>query len=148
MPTDPARNRRDFYRVVYPREQRPVFVGADGRWPVIDLSERGMRLLARGDAILPRVPNDEHLDEDEVQQEPPRVDGEIRFPDGRGVQTVAGIAIYRVGLSVGVAFDADGGLPMQRIIAEQRILIKLGHLRREDPDELAALRSELGLTDP
>jgi hypothetical protein len=148
MPRDPARNRRDYYRVVYPRELRPVFVGADGRWPVIDLSERGMRLLARGDAILPRTPIEETLGDDEDPPEPPRVEGTIRFPDGRDSQTVAGVAIYRAGTSVGVAFDADGGVPMPRIIAEQRILIKLGFLKREDPNELAALRAELGLKDP
>jgi hypothetical protein len=138
-------NRRGFYRVVYPRELRPVFVGAGGHWPVIDLSEGGMRVYARGDAILPSKPPPDTGDE---QAEPPRVEGTLRLPDNRGHHVVAGVAVYRLGHSVGIAFDAAAGVPMPSIMAEQRLLIRLGHLRRDDPDELAALRAELGLREP
>lgn len=153
----PDRNRRSFYRVVYPRELRPVFISPAGWWPVIDLSERGMRLLAPGDAILPSsralvtaispasVAGSGNQNAD--GPEPPRVDGFIRLPDGRGRHRVAGAAVYRIGHSVGVALDADQSFPVAAIMAEQRLLIKQGHLRREDPEQLAALRVELGLRD-
>ncbi len=141
----PRTNRRNLYRVVYPRDQRPVFVAPEGTWPVIDLSEGGMRIFVRGvDKYAPRqrivVAED---GTEEVHLEPARVEGELRLPDGRGRFRVAGAAIHRAGHSVGVAFDAESGLPMTTIVGEQRHLIKIGALRRDD--DLDSLREELGL---
>jgi hypothetical protein len=140
----PRTNRRNLYRVVYPREQRPVFVASEGTWPVIDLSEGGLRILVRGDYYAPR-PRTTVLEDgtEQVVLEPARVEGEVRLPDGRGRFPVAGTAIHRVGLGVGVAFDVEAGLAMTTIVGEQRHLIKIGALRRDD--DLDSLREELGL---
>jgi hypothetical protein len=102
---DAGANRRKHFRLPYPPGAGPVFVLGGRALPVVELSERGLRL-----SVHERVPA--------VGEE---LAGTLRFPDGSEVP-VAGTVVRAGGtwaaasLSVGVGFD--------RMVSEQRRILR------------------------
>lgn len=96
------RERRQDVRASFAPHRRPALELSDGAHPVLDISQRGLRLLH----FLPRRP--------EFGAE---VDGTLRFPDARPPLQVQGVVI-RVQAADVVIRCQEGVLPMGLIIEE------------------------------
>jgi hypothetical protein len=100
-------NRRTFFRLEYPLGERPSLLLDGVAHPVVDLSERGVRFVL-AEASL------------EVGAE---VFGTIRFRDGSECRVTGKVARVR-GDHPHCALRLDGGVPLPKILAEQRYLIQ------------------------
>ena len=105
MPTD---NQRTHFRVVYPEQERPTFLSADGSAsaPVLDCSEGGLRIQLGPNQRTPAM------------RQP--VSGRIRLRDGQEVP-VQGSVVRVQGREVCLKLDRPG-LPLSVIFSEQRFL--------------------------
>ncbi len=107
---------RNYFRLEYPKEARPQIAIGDGKFPVINLSEKGVKFSfdpRRSTFIL----DTEHA-----------LDATIIFQD-HGHTRVTG-RILRID-SNAVVLELTEGVPLQRIMTEQRILLnKFGNLKR------------------
>jgi hypothetical protein len=98
------RSRREFYRVEYPIRLRPTIVLAGRTHRVLDLSETGLRYLLGGA---------------EPPHEGVEVEGEVCFDDGERC-TIRGVRLRLEGETC--ALQLVVGMPLARVIAEQRLL--------------------------
>jgi hypothetical protein len=102
----PTENQRTHFRIVYPQQERPTFVSAEGTAPVIDCSEGGLRL------------------EVELAQRRPalrqQVSGRLRLRDGQEFP-VKGSVVRVQGREVCLQLERPG-LPLAVIFSEQRFL--------------------------
>ena len=114
-------NRRQTFRIVYPRDAFPTFEWAGDAARVIDCSERGFRV---------EVPSFHELPGSEQQ-----LLGRIRFPDGSSVR-VCGVVRHVRGRVVGVHFD-DPGVPWRVMLREQ---LRLRAGKREPAEKVAVYR--------
>jgi len=96
-------NRRQTFRIDYPRGASPTFDWSGELLRVVDCSERGFRVEVPKHLALPSL-------EDQLL-------GRIRFPDQSTVG-VCGIVRHRRGRVVGVHFD-DPGVPWRVMLKEQ-----------------------------
>ncbi len=96
---------RDFYRVTYPKRERPVLVLQDDEWPISDVSETGLRYeVATGD--LPELGEE--------------VYGEVRFQ--RGDRTlIAGEVLRLEGRRIALRLEPPG-VPFRILLEEQQFL--------------------------
>lgn len=96
---------RDSYRVTYPMRERPVLVLQDDEWPILDISETGIRYeAATGD--LPEVG-------DEIY-------GEVRFQ--RGDRTLIAGEVLRVeDRKIAMRLEPPG-VPFRILLEEQQFL--------------------------
>ena len=110
--------KRQFYRVEYPKSARPTFICDKSQFAVVELSEEGIRLAVKGSS------------EFRVHQ---LVVGEIVFHDHSKVKVTA--SVFREFLGY-VVLKCHVGIPLPKIMEEQRYLInKFGGVRRGDGDE-------------
>ena len=104
MTTD---NKRNAYRVVYPKIERPSFIVNGASAPVLDCSESGLRVEVPAGHRCPRMGD--------------TVSGHLRLRDGREVAVegeVVRLRDHEVGLRL-----ARPGIPLAVIFAEQRFLL-------------------------
>ena len=99
-------NRRDYYRITYPKGDEPVLVIAGLHYPVVDLAEAGFKFQITGS--LPIFKGG-------------ALKGSIIFHDDQVVE-VAGKMI-RKGLRYAVV-QLEHGIPLRKIMEEQRFLLK------------------------
>ena len=104
---------REFYRLTYPLSGRPELVVEGKTFPVVDISEGGMRL---------------QVQQAEMQSWPvgEAVCGHVRFSDGESFQ-VAGEIVRHSDIS-GVfhcAVSLSKGIPYARMLAEQRFMMQI-----------------------
>jgi hypothetical protein len=97
-----AANRRDFYRIPYPAEDRPRFVVGDSICEVLDCSERGLR-------YRPSIPETPALRD--------VVTGRLRFLRGEEIH-LRGEVVRVKGGEVAVHL-VDAGIPFGTILQEQ-----------------------------
>jgi hypothetical protein len=102
-------NRREYYRIFYQAPAQPVFQCAQGKFPVNDISEGGFRFSVE---LGTRLVEKDYLE------------GTIHFPDKRGSAWVKGRVRRVFDHQVGVQLDADGRIPLPKIIEEQRLLMQ------------------------
>lgn len=112
-PTKPSRN---YFRLEYPKEARPHIAIGEGKFPVINLSERGVKFYF--DAKRSTFVLDTEAD----------FNATIVFQDS-GCTKVTG-KILRIDGDA-VVLELSEGVSLQRIMSEQRILLnKFGNLKR------------------
>jgi hypothetical protein len=107
---------RSYFRLEYPKEARPLIAIGDGKFSVINLSEKGVKFSfdAKRSTFVLDTGN--------------AVDATIIFQD-RGRTQVTG-KILRID-SDAVVLELSEGVPLQRIMTEQRLLLnKFGNLKR------------------
>ncbi|HET9237571.1 MAG TPA: PilZ domain-containing protein [Oligoflexus sp.] len=107
---------RNYFRLEYPKEARPQIAIGNGKFPVINLSEKGVKFSfdAKRSAFV-------------LDTENP-LDATIIFQD-HGRTQVTG-RILRID-SDAVVLELTEGVPLQRIMTEQRVLLnKFGNLKR------------------
>jgi hypothetical protein len=98
--------RRRFYRLRYPEEERPVALAENRVFRVAELSEEGVRIvLADGQPAVGVA-----------------FAGYVRFPDDQ-VATVEGVVLRHEGAEAVVYLTV--GVPLRRMLAEQQRLIRL-----------------------
>jgi hypothetical protein len=95
-------NRRDFYRIPYPQEDRPRFVLGDSICEVLDCSERGLRFRSSS----PQLP---YLGD--------RLVGRLRFQRGEELH-LRGAVVRIEADQIAVHLD-DTGIPFGTILQEQ-----------------------------
>jgi hypothetical protein len=95
-------NRRDFYRIPYPPEDRPRFVLGDSIGEVLDCSERGLRFRS----CSPEPPS--------VGQ---RVAGRLRFQRGEEL-FLTGCIVRIEEDEIAIHFE-EAGIPFGTILQEQ-----------------------------
>ena len=98
--------RRDHFRIVYPKEDRPRFTSGGLTFWVVDLAEQGMKF--RSDGVVPWHDGD-------------ALRGRIAFHDD-GFVDVEGNVLRHVAGNVVATFTR--GVPLARIMEEQRWLIR------------------------
>jgi PilZ domain-containing protein len=111
----PESNRRQTYRIVYPRDAFPTFDWAGEPARVIDCSERGFRVEV---PLVHELPVEEHS-----------LFGRIRFPDGSSVQ-VCGVVRHVRGRVVGVHCD-EPGVPW-RVMLREQLRLRTGKRERAE----------------
>jgi hypothetical protein len=104
MTTD---NKRNSYRVVYPKTERPSFIVNGASAPVLDCSESGLRVEVPAGHRYPRMGD--------------LVSGHVRMRDGREI-AVEGEVVRLRDQEVGLRL-ARPGIPLAVIFAEQRFLL-------------------------
>ncbi len=107
-------NSRNYYRVEYPSGDRPSFECAGRSYEVIDVSEMGLRLAVSADD--PWVENE-------------TVVGTVTFRDNATCK-VSGSVLRKT--DDGIAIVLTEGVPLPRVLEEQRYLIKR-YRRTVDP---------------
>ncbi|MHB9025434.1 MAG: hypothetical protein ACYC7E_14900 [Armatimonadota bacterium] len=113
MAADVSSERRRFFRLPYPEGPvRPMFLTVGGGFPVTEISEKGLRFACQRFAAF------------KLNQP---VKGIVRFQNGQTC-SVEG-AVLRLTSDTVVLF-LSRGIPLNQIIAEQRVLI---NLRRSSP---------------
>lgn len=107
---------RNYFRLEYPKEARPLIAIGNGKFPVINLSEKGVKFsfdAKRSTFVL--------------DTEQP-LDATIIFQDSGRTQVTG--KILRID-SDAVVLELSEGVPLQRIMTEQRVLLnKFGNLKR------------------
>ncbi len=98
--------RRKHFRVEYPLVYRPRFTLNGNKFPVLDISEKGVRFVRTNKGWTP-----------EVQ----RVKGAITFHDEQSYFLTGSIVRQEDNQ---VALYLDEGLPFKRVMAEQQYLIR------------------------
>ncbi|WP_141734675.1 PilZ domain-containing protein [Oligoflexus tunisiensis] len=107
---------RNYFRLEYPKEARPHIAIGDGKFPVINLSEKGVKFSF--DAKRSTFVLDTDAD----------FDATIIFQD-KGCAQVTG-KVLRIDADA-VVLQFSEGVPLQRIMTEQRLLLnKFGNLKR------------------
>ena len=99
-------DRRDYYRITYPKGDEPVLVIAGLHYPIVDLAEEGFKFRISGS--MPLFKGD-------------ALKGSIIFHDDQVID-VAGKMI-RKGLRY-VVVHLERGIPLKKIMEEQRFLLK------------------------
>ncbi len=102
----PGRERRDHFRIVYPKEDRPRFTAMGLHYAVMDVAEQGMKFRSEG--VVPWHDGDP-------------IRGRLAFHDD-GFVDVEGTVLRRVAGTVVVVLTK--GVPLTRIMDEQRWLIR------------------------
>jgi len=100
-------NKRNSYRVVYPKIERPSFLVDNVKAPVLDCSENGLRVEVPTGHRCPRMGE--------------TVSGHVRLRDGREIAVEGDVVRVRdqeIGLRL-----ARPGIPLAVIFAEQRYLL-------------------------
>ena len=105
-----ADNNREHFRIIYPTSQRPNMMINGRTYPVIEVSEGGCSIL------LPR--------EDPMLKKGLRFHAMITFGK-RGNENIAGVFVRIEAGKYSIKFDEGAGVPLPRIMEEQRYLIKL-----------------------
>ncbi|WP_141731147.1 PilZ domain-containing protein [Oligoflexus tunisiensis] len=111
--TEGGQNQREHYRIFYRAPDQPVFQCDQGKFPVLDISEGGFRFSFKKGALF--------LEKDYLE-------GTIHLPNKRGTVFVKGHVLRVFDQEIAVHLDADGRIPLARIMEEQRILIQKGRL--------------------
>lgn len=106
----PQGNRRQFFRIFYPDQERPIFSCEAETYKVMDLSEGGLRMNLNESQHRPR--------KDAV------LEGRVILPAKRGVLDVRGVVVRVEDREAAVRFDSLNRIPLARMIEEQRILIR------------------------
>lgn len=104
-------NKREYYRIVYPEDEKPTFIHHSGRYPVVDVSEGGFSFEFSETFLM-------------FEGEP--IEGEIEFGKRgkRGKVAIEG-EIIRLGIDqVSVQCMPEAGIPLPQIMEEQRHLIR------------------------
>lgn len=99
-------DRRDYYRITYPKGDEPVLEIAGLHYPIVDLAERGLKFRITGSLPLFRGG---------------ALKGSIIFHDDQVIE-VSGKMI-RKGLRY-VVVHLESGIPLKKIMEEQRFLLK------------------------
>ena len=100
-------NSRQFFRVIYPKGVRPKATIGRKIFPIIDLSEGGMKIFS-----------DNPTEEFKVRME---IEGVVAFADGSSL-TFKGF-ILRIHKDF-IVVRNKVGIPLKKILSEQRFLIK------------------------
>ena len=103
-------NNREHFRIVYPPPQRPSITLNGRSYHVVEVSEGGCSLLAPREEALFKVGQSFRA--------------MITFGK-RGNESVTGVFVRVDGSKFSVRFDEGVGIPLPRIMEEQRYLIKL-----------------------
>ncbi len=107
---------RNFFRLEYPKEARPRIEIRHDQYPVINLSERGVKFVFNAN----RQDLPAELEED--------IDATIVFGDS--TRTHVSGKILRVDTDA-LVLELSEGIPLQRIMTEQRLLLnRFGNLKR------------------
>ena len=107
---------RNYFRLEYPKDARPQIAIGKGKFPVINLSEKGVKFSF--DAR--RTSFDLETEAD--------FDATIIFQDSGHAKVIG--KVLRID-SDAVVLELSEGVPLQRIMTEQRILLnKFGNLKR------------------
>lgn len=101
--------RRAYFRVVYPSDYRPVLFIKGCQYPVLDISEAGVRFLNRQHTPLP---------EDVFS-------ACVQFQDGEQIQIVG--KVIRVQENQVALMLLIRGIPYRKVIAEQIFLRRQGY---------------------
>ena len=101
-------NKRSFFRIVYPSGENPVFKFGKRQYLVLDISEGGCSFLT--DSATDVMPND-------------RIEGTIQFRS-RGGEVISGQVVRVDGRKISLRFLKTPGMPLPRIMSEQRYLIQ------------------------
>ncbi len=106
-------SKRQFYRLTYPHSGRPELLVAGKTFPVVDISECGMRL---------------QVQQNDIQTLPvgETVCGQVRFTDGESFE-IAGAIIRHADVSgeLQCAVFLSKGIPYSRMVAEQRFMLQI-----------------------
>lgn len=106
-------NRRQVYRLRYPLRERPVFESEKIPYPVVDLSETGLRFFTRERAAF------------QIGQ---KVEGELVLLDNAGRRHLEG-TVVRINLGgVALRLSPDTQIPLAMMMREQQRLIQKGLL--------------------
>lgn len=110
--------RRAFYRLRYPREEYPVLLFDARTFPVVEISEFGMRVLHQGERLVPDR----------------AFSGWVRFRDGESVPVEG--TVYRTDRDETI-LKLTVCVSLKRMLDEQRRIIHLypGHLEPPDRPE-------------
>lgn len=108
-------NRRRHYRISYNAGETLTFKAKDVEFPVLDLSESGLRFKAHdwtpfklGDSVF----------------------GEVSLPGEGGAHKVSGVVVHLLARNaVALEFHAFGAMPLRAVMAEQRRLIRKRSMR-------------------
>ena len=101
------------FRIYYKTTDPPMCEIGNHHYRVIDLSEAGIRLEA--------VVADEYVLDENLQ-------GSIAFPDGRGQEKFMGHVVRITKHDFAIMFEPSDFFPLQRIMFEQRLLIRKSSL--------------------
>ncbi|SMF72721.1 PilZ domain-containing protein [Pseudobacteriovorax antillogorgiicola] len=102
------KNKRAFFRIVYPHGEHPILKTDSKRYLILDISEGGCSfLLEPGMSFLPNE----------------TIQGFIQFSH-RGGEPVLGRVMRIDGRKISIRFAKAPGLPLPRIMSEQRYLIQ------------------------
>jgi hypothetical protein len=99
-------NKREYYRIIYPLSCRPKIIILGLEYEVVDVSEHGIRF---------------HVEKTLNLKTGLEINAEIIFHDGEAV-TVVG-KILRI-VKNKVILNLSKGIPLKKIVNEQRYLIK------------------------
>lgn len=106
-------NQREHYRIFYRAPDQPVFQCSQGKFPVSDISEGGLRFSFKKGALF--------MEKDDLE-------GTIVFPNKRGSVFVRGQVLRVFDREIAVQLDMKGRIPLAKIMEEQRALIQKGKL--------------------
>lgn len=106
-------NQRAHYRILYLAPDQPVFHCAQGKFPVMDISEGGFRFS---------------LSEETRLIEKDCLEGMIHFPNKRGTVWVKGQVLRVFDCQIAVQLDLDGRIPFAKVMEEQRLFLKRARL--------------------
>jgi hypothetical protein len=99
-------NRRDYYRITYPKGDEPVLVIAGLHYPVVDLAEAAFKFQITGSFPI---------------FQGGVLKGSIVFHDDQVIEITG--KMIRKGLRYAVV-RLDQGIPLKKIMEEQRFLLK------------------------
>ncbi|HYX33303.1 MAG TPA: PilZ domain-containing protein [Oligoflexus sp.] len=120
MTDKPEKPSRNYFRLEYPKDARPYIAIGKGKFPVINLSEKGVKFFF--DAKRSTFVLDAEADFEAI----------IVFQDSGRTQVTG--KILRIDGDA-VVLELSEGVPLQRIMTEQRILLnKFGNLKRPFED--------------
>ncbi len=108
-----AQNKRQHYRIIY-NGKYPVLDSILGKFSVLDISERGVRFIIKGDQNLFEIGK--------------LVEGKISLPEGRGEVKIKGRVLRILLNEIVLTLDEKAPIPLKFIMDEQRALIKKGKL--------------------
>jgi hypothetical protein len=100
-----SKQKRQFFRIEYPIDERPCLIVGGDQYEVLDTSERGMRLSPLKSGPVPST-----------------VKGTLRFRDGSECLVAGTVARQAPDGSLVVKLNV--GIPLSQIMKEQRRLIQ------------------------
>lgn len=101
-------NKRDHFRLEYPKDERPVFVVDRKSYEICDVSEHGLKFQLR-DGFKPMTKT--------------RIKGVIHFGEGRTC-AVEGVVLRMVDAQKQCVVKLTTGVPLPMMMEEQRRLIR------------------------